>query len=81
GVSLKQIKSIVCSLFFLPLAIRSGFSANRHCLPMQVLSSCLNEVLGLLKVSQLGAKSLLKFAVRFEFSENDLSKFTGFQST
>ncbi|WP_319024410.1 hypothetical protein [Vibrio navarrensis] len=46
---------------------------------MQVLSSCLNGVLGLLEVSQLGAKSLWKFGVRFEFSENDLSKFSSFQ--
>ncbi len=31
------------------------------------------------EVSQFGAKSLWKFCVRSEFSENDLSKFSGFQ--
>ncbi|MBG0757345.1 hypothetical protein BOO21_18615 [Vibrio cidicii] len=65
--------------FFLPLAIRSGFSANQHCLPAQVLSSCLNGVLGLREVSKLGAKSLWKFCFRFEFGEHVLSKIIGFQ--
>ncbi|WP_320205783.1 hypothetical protein, partial [Vibrio cholerae] len=71
-------KSIVCGFFFLPLAIRSGFSVNQHCLPTQVLSRCLNGVLGLREVSKLGAKSLWKFCFRFEFPESDLSKFSGF---
>ncbi|EPF2931200.1 hypothetical protein ACSL9C_004150, partial [Vibrio navarrensis] len=31
------------------------------------------------EISQLGAKLLWKFCFRFEFSENDLSKFSGFQ--
>ncbi|EGR2461420.1 hypothetical protein DYA89_17610 [Vibrio cholerae] len=34
---------------------------------------------GLHEVSQFGAKSLWKFYSRFEFSEIDLSKFTGFK--
>ncbi|WP_391857726.1 hypothetical protein, partial [Vibrio cidicii] len=63
-----------------PLAICSGFSANRHCLPTRVFSGCLNRVFGLLEVSQFGAKSLWKFCFRFEFSENELSKFTGFKA-
>lgn len=36
--------------------------------------------MGLIEVSQFGAKSLWKFCFRFEeFSENEFSKFTGFQ--
>ncbi|KGK18393.1 hypothetical protein DC58_00525 [Vibrio navarrensis] len=35
--------------------------------------------MGLHEVSLFGAKSLWKFGVRFEFPENDLSKFSGFQ--
>ncbi|WP_324293700.1 hypothetical protein, partial [Vibrio parahaemolyticus] len=62
------------------MAIRSGFSANQHCLPMRVLSGCLNGVLGLHEVSQFGAKSLWQFCFRFEFSENGSSKFTGFKA-
>ncbi|MBE4590661.1 hypothetical protein BOO31_18790 [Vibrio navarrensis] len=31
------------------------------------------------EVSKLGAKSLWKFCICFEFPENDLSKFSGFQ--
>ncbi|EPR4995089.1 hypothetical protein ACU6DI_004191, partial [Vibrio navarrensis] len=48
-------------------------------MPAQVLSSCRNGVLGLREVSKLGSKSLWKFCFRFEFSESDLSKFTGFK--
>ncbi|WP_319026115.1 hypothetical protein, partial [Vibrio navarrensis] len=33
------------------------------------------------EVSQLAAKSIWKFCFRFEFSESDLSKFTGFQAS
>ncbi|EPP4298138.1 hypothetical protein ACUP6R_003966, partial [Vibrio navarrensis] len=73
-------KSIGCSLFFLPLAARFGFSANQHFLPARVLICCLNLALGLCEVSKFGAKSLWKFCFRFEFSENDLSRFAGFQS-
>ncbi|MBG0757463.1 hypothetical protein BOO21_19215 [Vibrio cidicii] len=38
------------------------------------------EFFGLLEVSQFGAKSLWKFCFRFEFSENEFSKFTGFKA-
>ncbi|KYN90498.1 hypothetical protein ATY35_20950, partial [Vibrio cidicii] len=54
--------------------------ANQHCLPMQVLSSCLSGVLGLREVSKLGSKSLLQFCFRFEFSEDEFSKSTGFKA-
>ncbi|EMQ32650.1 hypothetical protein VCPCS022_003825 [Vibrio cholerae O1 str. PCS-022] len=36
--------------------------------------------LGGREVSQFAAKSLWQFCVRFEFSENEFSKFTDFQS-
>ncbi|EHA1127952.1 hypothetical protein FG475_23530 [Vibrio navarrensis] len=32
------------------------------------------------EVSQFGAKSLWQFCFRFEFSENEFSKFTGFKA-
>ncbi|MBE4609783.1 hypothetical protein, partial [Vibrio navarrensis] len=56
------------------------FSANPHCLPRRVLSDCLNGTLGLREVSKFGAKSLWQFCFRFEFSENEFSKFTGFKA-
>ncbi|KYN24646.1 hypothetical protein AUQ44_01745 [Vibrio cidicii] len=62
------------------MAVRSGFSANQHCLPARVLSSCLNGVLGLREVSHFAEKSFWKCRFRFEFCENEFSKFTDFQS-
>ncbi|RZR20391.1 hypothetical protein D8T63_22465 [Vibrio vulnificus] len=47
---------------------------------MQVLSSCLNGVLGLREVSKLDSKSLWQFCFRFEFSEDEFTKFTGFKA-
>ncbi|MGI9859706.1 hypothetical protein, partial [Vibrio vulnificus] len=76
---LKTLKINCLLLVLSSLGHSLGFSANQRCLLMRVLSYCLNGVLGLREVRQFGAKSLWRFCFRFEFSESDLSKFSGFQ--
>ncbi|EHA1127679.1 hypothetical protein FG475_21870 [Vibrio navarrensis] len=53
---------------------KSALFANASFEPLPQLSFWGREV------SKFGAKSLWKFCFRFEFSENEFSKFSGFQS-
>ncbi|KYN82490.1 hypothetical protein ATY37_20685 [Vibrio cidicii] len=67
-------------MFFLPSAVRSGFSANQHCIinaRFELLPQLSFEAV---RVSKFGANLLWQFCFRFGFFENVSSKFVDFQS-